>query len=276
VADVLRPVTQAFAPVVGPLAPVVVSLRPVVDAVAPVVQPLAPVARMLAPVIAPVIETLRPVAPGSSATVALPTPSRAVAPAAVTGGARGPGGAVLAATTMAAPGHPTPVGRGGGAGAAPRPRAPLVHLQPVPVTTGDSAAGTTAMTANRSSGATLADVSPTRRPTAATTGLPAAAAARAFSLLPDVGRAVPASVAATAPASADGAGRSSPMTPSAPGGAGAGVAAGVGGFGGGWSGGPGLLLFALFAVALCAASRLVLAPAGFRPVVFVSLLERPG
>jgi hypothetical protein len=67
-----------------------------------------------------------------------------------------------------------------------------------------------------------------------------------------------------------------PRAPVAPGSAGAGVAAGVGGGGGGWSGGPGALLLSLFALALCAGYRFVLAAAAFRPAAFVSLVERPG
>jgi hypothetical protein len=68
----------------------------------------------------------------------------------------------------------------------------------------------------------------------------------------------------------------SPLAPAAPGGIGAGSAAGSGGSAGGWSGGPGALLLSLFALALCAGYRFLLAPAGFRSVALVSLVERPG
>jgi len=61
-----------------------------------------------------------------------------------------------------------------------------------------------------------------------------------------------------------------------PGGVGVGWAVGSGGSGGGWAGGVGGLLVVFVAVALCAAFRLLLSAAGFRPVLFVCLAERPG
>jgi hypothetical protein len=70
--------------------------------------------------------------------------------------------------------------------------------------------------------------------------------------------------------------RRGPGVPVAAGGFGAGSAAGVGGGAGGWAGGPGALLFGFFVLALCAGYRFVFAAAGFRPVAFVSLVERPG
>jgi hypothetical protein len=41
-------------------------------------------------------------------------------------------------------------------------------------------------------------------------------------------------------------------------------------------GGAGALVLGLFLVALGAGSRFVFAPAGFRSVAFISLVERPG
>ena len=66
-----------------------------------------------------------------------------------------------------------------------------------------------------------------------------------------------------------------PVTPGAPGGLGAGSSSGAGS-GGGFAGGPGALLLSFLALALCAAYRLLLAPAAHRPAAFVSLVERPG
>jgi hypothetical protein len=72
------------------------------------------------------------------------------------------------------------------------------------------------------------------------------------------------------------AGHSAPSAPGAPGGAGTGSSSAFGGTGGGSFGGFGAVLLSFFVLALCASSRLLLTPAVWRPVAFISLLERPG
>jgi hypothetical protein len=67
------------------------------------------------------------------------------------------------------------------------------------------------------------------------------------------------------------------MQPGSPGGAGAGSSSAFGGSAGGWSGGFAALFVVFTALALCVAgSRVSPAPARWRPVAFISLLERPG
>jgi hypothetical protein len=67
------------------------------------------------------------------------------------------------------------------------------------------------------------------------------------------------------------------MQPGIPGGAGAGSSSAFGGSAGGWSGGFAALFVAFTALALCVAgARVSPAPARWRPVAFISLLERPG
>jgi len=244
---------------VGAVAPVVESVAdpvvPVVGGVVPVIAPVAPpVGRSRGPA-----STVAPfgavaAAPATGRLLApVAEPTRSAADVAISG--RWIGAARASARALgAAPGVAAPV-------LVPGPRAVVAPARVVTMPVG-----------NRSLFAPAAG-----RPTRWLPGL--GTAAGGVSALPwsSGPRGVTvAAVSRSASSVAGAAGRAplAPVAPAAPTGAGSGAS--VGGGLGGWSGGPGALLLALFVLALCGAYRFLFAPAVYRPVAFVSLVERPG
>jgi hypothetical protein len=259
---VLGAVTQPLAP----LAPVVSAVtRPLAAVLGAVARPLVPVVGGGTPLVS---STLTPVA-GSGAPVALRSAVIATerSPAATIASSL-----VIAAVTTSSRGAPPAVG-GLRAATTGSPAVTSISAR-VRIAAGASVLATRA---NRRAGLSF----PAAPAASAPRELPAAwpRNVRIFAF-PFSGAVGGATLTQTAPArptapTAPSVDRT-PVAPAVPAPTGVGSAAGAGGAAGGWSGGPGALLLSLFALALGAGYRFLLAPAAQRPAAFVSLVERPG
>jgi hypothetical protein len=250
--------------------------------VAPVVKtvtdPLAPVGGPGAPVITPVTRLVAPDAPTHT-----PAPTRTPAPTLAPLSALAPPPATprtiapIAQRTPSTPGVPTSAPRMGAPrttapapGPAPAITAPVLVPGPTPAVAPAQILTTPARNPSLPAPAARRPAQWLPTPRSAASGVaafPWSFGPRGVTLTP-VTRSTP-SVAASAARTP-----LAPAVPATPTGAGSAPLAGSGI--GGWSGGPGALLLTLFAVALCAAYRFLLAPAAYRPAAFVSLVERPG